>query len=240
VSPGAGNRRRPDTVWSAGRTAPDGARPGHALARAPDPVWRAMASPTARPPLTRQQVVTAARSLIVDEGLDAVSFRRLAQRLGVTAPALYAYVSDKDDLLRSVTANEFNALISRFERLDGEDPITSLRRFSTIYVDYAVDHPALYKTMFQFPPWDADATRSTFGLPVTISQFAVPYQAVVDAIDAGLLAQDHPLTVALSLWTALHGLAEVLLLGIPAGKLRDRFATYVIDAALAGLTPRPG
>src|SRR5215831_5461101 len=74
-------------------------------------VWRAMTSPTSRPPLTRETVVAATRELIEDEGLEAVSFRRLAQRLGVTAPALYAYVSDKDDLLRSVTIGELMAIV---------------------------------------------------------------------------------------------------------------------------------
>jgi AcrR family transcriptional regulator len=196
-----------------------------------------MGSPSARPPLTRATVVSAARELIEDEGLEAVSFRRLAQRLGVTAPALYAYVSDKDDLLRSVTANELRSLIARLERLEGEPPVESIRRFCHLYIDYAVAHPELYKTLFQFPPWDADAHRTSFGLPVMLGQMAVAYGAVVEALDRGELRPGHPLMVALTLWTAVHGLAEVLRLGAPAGEMRDRFTELFIDTVIEGLTP---
>jgi AcrR family transcriptional regulator len=196
-----------------------------------------MGSPTARSPLTRATVVTAARELIEDEGLEAVSFRRLAQRLGVTAPALYAYVSDKDDLLRSVTANELRTLIGRLQRPEGEEPIESIRRFCHLYIDYSIAHPELYKTMFQFPPWDADAQRTSFGLPVMMAQIAVAYGAVVEALDEGLLRAEHPLMVALTLWTSVHGLAEVLRLGIPMGELRARFAELVIDSVIDGLRP---
>lgn len=198
-----------------------------------------MGSPTARSPLTRATVVTAARALIEDEGLEAVSFRRLAQRLGVTAPALYAYVSDKDDLLRSVTANELREIIGRLHRHEGEEPVESLRRFCHLYIDYAIAHPELYKTMFQFPPWDADAHRTSFGVPVMMAQMAVAYGAVVEALDTGQLRSEHPLMVALTLWTAVHGLAEVLRMGMPMGELRDRFAEMVIDSVIDGLRPHP-
>jgi AcrR family transcriptional regulator len=196
-----------------------------------------MGSPTARPPLTRATVVDAARELIEDEGLDAVSFRRLAQRLGVTAPALYAYVSDKDDLLRSVTANELRVLLGQLERPEGEMPLHSIRRFCRLYIDYAVAHPALYRTMFQFPPWDADVDRTSFGLPGTLTHMSVAYNAVVEALDNGDLRREHPLLVALTLWTTVHGLAEVLVMGMPLGEMGPRFAELVIETVIDGLRP---
>lgn len=179
-----------------------------------------------------------ARALIEDEGLDAVSFRRLAQRLGVTAPALYAYVSDKDDLLRSITSSEFVAIMGSYRRDEDEDPVEAVRRFCHQYIDYAVTHPALYKTMFLFPPW-GDTELASTGLPEALSQFAVPYQAVVDAVDRRLFRDESPLLAALTLWTAMHGLAEVLLLGIPGDDRRDRFVDLVIATAIDGLRAPP-
>jgi AcrR family transcriptional regulator len=49
--------------------------------------------------LTREKVFATALAIADDEGLDAVSFRRLAGRLGVTPMAIYHYVFDKDELL---------------------------------------------------------------------------------------------------------------------------------------------
>jgi len=52
-----------------------------------------------RPPLDRQQVVAAALSLLDEVGLDELTMRRLASRLGVKAASLYKHVRDKEELL---------------------------------------------------------------------------------------------------------------------------------------------
>ena len=51
------------------------------------------------PNLDREQVIAAAFGQLEEEGLEGLSMRRLAGRLGVQAPALYWYVADKAELL---------------------------------------------------------------------------------------------------------------------------------------------
>lgn len=55
-----------------------------------------------RVPLNRERVLEAAFALADDEGLDALSMRRLGQRLGVEAMSLYNHVDSKDDLLTGI------------------------------------------------------------------------------------------------------------------------------------------
>jgi TetR/AcrR family tetracycline transcriptional repressor len=57
------------------------------------------AAPGSRVGLDRERVVRVALALLDEVGLDELSMRRLAERLGVTAPALYWYVHDKNELL---------------------------------------------------------------------------------------------------------------------------------------------
>jgi TetR/AcrR family tetracycline transcriptional repressor len=52
-----------------------------------------------RAPVTREAIVTAALELLADGGLEAVSFRRIATRLGVSAPTLYWHVDSKRQLM---------------------------------------------------------------------------------------------------------------------------------------------
>lgn len=59
----------------------------------------AVASAGTRAGLAREQLVDAALALLQEAGLDALSTRRLAERLGVKSPALYWYVQDKNELL---------------------------------------------------------------------------------------------------------------------------------------------
>src|SRR4051812_42596272 len=105
-----------------------------------------------RPVLTRAAIVAEARRMIVDEGLAALSLRRIAGALDVTAPALYAYVADKSDLLRAVAEGELAALIDRFEAVDEPDPVARVSAYCRAYVDHARDNPELYPVMFLFPP----------------------------------------------------------------------------------------
>lgn len=66
-------------------------------------LWRGDAAVRARPgpkpSLTVDDVVDTAISIADAEGLDAVSMRRLAAELGVSAMALYAYVPAKAELI---------------------------------------------------------------------------------------------------------------------------------------------
>ena len=68
-----------------------------------------------REPLQREAIIEAGRQLVVTGGLEALSLRRLASQLGVTAPALYAHVRDKQDLLRAIAEIEFDRLVARFD-----------------------------------------------------------------------------------------------------------------------------
>jgi AcrR family transcriptional regulator len=51
-----------------------------------------------QPPLSREQIVRAAIAIADEEGVEAVSMRRIASRLGSGATSLYWYVDRKDDL----------------------------------------------------------------------------------------------------------------------------------------------
>jgi AcrR family transcriptional regulator len=52
--------------------------------------------------LARDRIVDAALALIDDEGLDALTMPRLAERLGVGTMSLYRHIDDKDDLVNAV------------------------------------------------------------------------------------------------------------------------------------------
>lgn len=61
-----------------------------------------MAAATSRTPVTRARVCEAAVALADRDGIDAVSMRSVAGRLGVSAMALYKHLDGKDELLRGM------------------------------------------------------------------------------------------------------------------------------------------
>lgn len=187
-------------------------------------------------PLSRARVVDATRQMIETSGLEAVSLRRVAQGLGVTAPALYAYVADKQDLLRGVAEVEFDELMQRFLAVDADDPIEQIEGLCRAYVDHALATPALFRTMFLFPP-DLENTSSTgHELPAATKAFETALAASTAAVDAGLFPGVDPLTAALVTWSAMHGLTEILLLGFAFDEAAaDRMISTVIKTTITGL-----
>ena len=63
-----------------------------------------------------QEIVAAARELVEEEGADALSMRRLAERLGIRAPSLYKHLVDKQALESAVIALGFEDWGRSFER----------------------------------------------------------------------------------------------------------------------------
>jgi AcrR family transcriptional regulator len=195
-----------------------------------------MASTETRVGLTREAIVAATRTLIETEGLDAVSLRRVGAALGVTAPALYAHVADKRDLLRSVAASALAMLISDFEAIDDPDPLDRIRRFSRVYIQFAATNPGLFKTVFLFPPDLTITTPTGEELPMATLAFRVPLSALTQAMDEGTFRRMDPDLAGLTMWTVAHGCAEVLAMGFALDETsREALITAVIDTVIDGL-----
>lgn len=197
-----------------------------------------MPDPRGRPgPLTREAVIASARELIIAEGIDSVSLRGLGRRLGVTAPALYAYVEDREDLLRAVAHDALGQLGRRFAAIDADGPLDRIRQQCRCYVEFAVENPSLFITMFTFPPALPVATPIGIETDEATLVFARAGEAIEAAAAAGLIeVTDDPLLAALSMWATMHGLATVLTMGFGFDDgTREKLIERSINGVMAAL-----
>ncbi len=96
-----------------------------------------------------QEVVAAARALLEEEGPDALSMRRLADRLGIRAPSIYKHLPDKRALENAIISSAFEEQATAFEgALATADPLASI---AAAYRRFALDHPHLYRLMTERP-----------------------------------------------------------------------------------------
>ena len=63
---------------------------------------RSQARPRVRAPLTRERVLRAAIEIADKDGIDAVTMRRLGEKLGVEAMSLYHHVRSKDEIATGI------------------------------------------------------------------------------------------------------------------------------------------
>lgn len=98
---GFGDARDGRSQGDVGGAPGSGSSLGASDADIPAPPWRrARRTPaTRRPPLTQERIVDAALAVLDSDGLDAISMRRVGEKLGTGAASLYAHVESKDELL---------------------------------------------------------------------------------------------------------------------------------------------
>jgi AcrR family transcriptional regulator len=80
-------------------------------------------------PLRREQIAEAALALVVEQGLGAVTVRRVAEAVGISAAALYRHYKNKGDILQAVLEehHEMHMANIRKARAEGKTPLDALR-----------------------------------------------------------------------------------------------------------------
>lgn len=179
----------------------------------------------------KSRIVAAARALYMERGPEAVTMRAVAERVGVTATALYRHFADKDAILREVQGEGSRLLGSHlFRALEAPTPLERLRETAMAYLDFAVAQPQAYRSLYEPAAEDADS-------PVQRQRGAVRRflrDRVREAMEAGVLNPGDPDGTALSVWAMLHGLAALHHAGITRVEwLRERALTNLIDGMRA-------
>src|SRR5215467_7801250 len=104
--------------------------------------------------LLRQQILDAARELLVRDGYDALSMRKVAERIDYSPTAIYLHFKDKQELVFSLCDETFARLVKQLETLEREypDPLVRLRKGLERYIQFGLTNPNHYIPAFVLPP----------------------------------------------------------------------------------------
>ncbi len=161
--------------------------------------------------MLRRKIMDAARAIFVEEGYEAVTMRRIADRIEYSATAIYSHFKEKDALIRAITYADFKELTQQLHNLgDIVDPVERLRRLAHLYVNFGLEHPNQYRLIFMSssgPLYDNDQRDGVHGDPDK-DAYAWVIQVMSDALRGGALAipENKLQLYAQTLWSAFHGL----------------------------------
>jgi len=163
-------------------------------------------------PSTADRIAAAARELLVTEGSNAVTMRRVATAVGITPMAIYRHFPNREVLLDSLATASFTELAQQWgKRTWSADPADFQRQVHETlddYLDFALLQPHLYAFLFteqragarRFP----DDFRS--GASPTLTVLA---DALTAGMRAGIFRADDVWELALIISATLHGLVQL-------------------------------
>ncbi|MBJ6624342.1 TetR/AcrR family transcriptional regulator [Streptomyces griseoincarnatus] len=174
-------------------------------------------------------IVATARELAEEQGWDAVTTRRLAERIEYSQPVLYSHFRGKREIIGAVAlqgaaelAAELRGAAAEAEAGAGASAsvegvrgrVTALAR---AYLDFAERNPAVYDAMFQLDGGLAFAAEDT---PEALKDgFAALLETLRDVAGEGV----EPGLFTEVFWASLHGLATLTRAGrLPVGDAERR------------------
>jgi AcrR family transcriptional regulator len=173
---------------------------------------------------TRARILETALELFTTHGVQQTSLRRIADRLGVTKPALYYHFSSRDDLVRSLVQPLIDDVRTMLERTDlaDTDPRTLLGEF----FDLTYRHRQITALLVR----DLPALAVT-DLVEQMTEWRRILMVALTGPEPSLAAQARAIV-------AVGGLADCTIMfeGVPVDELR----AAALDAACATLGLPPG
>lgn len=165
----------------------------------------------------RQQLIASALLMINEEGVEGLSLRKLALKVGVSRTAPYHHFKDKHELLCAIVEHGFSKLQQHTESVlvnEGTSLDSKFRCYFNGYIEYAMSQPELYELMFSRLIWKSNQ--------ITDQLHAVAYPCFSDFVEQisqwqqqGLLDDKEPsLRLAQVSWGMMHGMARLLIDGI--------------------------
>jgi AcrR family transcriptional regulator len=164
-------------------------------------------------------LVEASIALAREGGPDRVILREAARAAGVSHSAAYRHFADREALLVEVSRHARSKLAAEMRRrvARAKDPRQRLRAVGTAYVEFALTEPGLFRTAFTSHPATspvADQDRADAGSPGDdVDPFEILGEVLDECEAAGLLNPDRRPGAEIAAWSAVHGLAGLLLDG---------------------------
>ncbi len=177
----------------------------------------------------RRAILDGTESLLVEDGYEGFSMRRLAERCGYTAPTIYYYFGDKQGLLDALLEVRLAGLLRRLRRVPAsQDPIERIRRLFLAFVRFGINNPTHYRLMMT-PRADGEARPPSAEKCEAL--FAEPMRQL--ALAGRLRVADDEAARQVALVTA-HGLIS-LRGGRTQRELSKNLNEIAVDVMLAGL-----
>jgi len=151
----------------------------------------------------RRRILDATEALLLAEGEERFSIRRLVERCGYTAPTIYHHFGDKKGLIDALLDERFGRLARQMKRVprDG-DPVGYLRAMALAFVRFGLKNPTHHRLLFAPRAQQHAPPRSALEVQEMLEQ------AWTELWEAGRLRAGDASAAGQALFCLLYGLTS--------------------------------
>ena len=97
----------------------------------------------------REQILKAARAIVLKEGFEGLSMRKIAQAIEYSPATIYMHFQCREEIARQLTREAFGELLAYFAPLTSiKDPMERVRAFGKAYIEFGLTRPESYRLCF--------------------------------------------------------------------------------------------
>lgn len=189
----------------------------------------------------RSTLLNVAIKMLHESGIEELSLRKLAARVGVSRAAPYHHFKDKNALLCAIAEKGFNQLHNMNETRFNAKELSIKVKFSLFihdYVTFAKDNPELYDLMFGRTIWKQEnSTKELRDTAYPCFQHQVEMTREWQKLKLLNFKNDvevDALRASQVLWGTVHGIAKLFIDGIYTDISHvEEICDYAVDMFLA-------
>jgi len=184
----------------------------------------------------RQTILEGALEIIVNEGFDSLTMRRLGQRLGMIAPNIYNYFSGKDALYIPLVIKGFEMLHGDLTAAfrSSEDSIARAEAMIRAYIRFGMNKPRYYDIMFTRPTPKYNDYIGTPHEKLSEIEYRISMEIadLVLQVTEAVLGQSDDIEMTrmrvIQMWSLLHGMVTLHNSQVVSYVVEDAEAVYDI------------
>jgi AcrR family transcriptional regulator len=190
----------------------------------------------------RKRILNEARKIVVSEGFDALTIRRVADAVEYAPGTLYLYFENRDAIARELCLGVYQAMHDALAPVAKiRTPQKRLRAFIQGYLAFALGDPEMYRLALMSDPKFSDVLLRDGPIEGADGPGQQTFALLVRTVAELQQNESQAFVLAEAIWAAVHGIVSLKIVchAYPVTPA-DRLAETLADTLIAGILQGEG